>query len=230
MDPSTDTDPSVRATADDADVLALSKLFVSVVADVLDRMGLMNQAMNHRIRPVFRSRPIVARASTMQAIPMLEILENPYEHELAAVDSITPGSAVIVATGPALEVAVWGELLATRAMRRGAVGAIVDGGVRDVAALERLEFPTFSASVSPNDSRGRLHVISYQEPIVCAGVAVRSGDIVMADADGAVIVPFEVAAEVAEAAALKRAKEHDARADLDAGISANEVYSRHGVL
>lgn len=221
---------STTENASDDVVERLAELYVAVVADVLDRMELRQQVMDPRLRPVHGFCTIVARASTMQAVPSAAILDNPYEHELAAVDALTSGSVVVVNTGGTYDAAVWGELLATRALSNGVVGAIVDGGVRDVAGLEALEFPVFAASISANDSFGRLQVVEYQDPVICGGVAVKRDDIVMADRDGVVVVPAEVAEDVAEAAAGKQRKEVLARADLDAGHSAVDVYARHGVL
>jgi 4-hydroxy-4-methyl-2-oxoglutarate aldolase len=214
----------------DAELDRLSTLYVAVVADVLDRMSLRHQVMDSALRPVHRFTTLTARASTIQAVPSAEILDNPYEHELAAVDALTPGSVAVINTGGTYDAAVWGELLATRAISSGAVGAIVDGGARDIAGLEALEFPVFAASVSANDSYGRLQVIGSQEPVICGGVAVRPGDVVMADRDGVVVIPSDVAGAVAEEAARKQRKESAARDDLTAGVSAVDVYERHGVL
>ncbi len=225
------TDPNRDgAPVEDPVVTRLRGLYVAVVADVLDRMDLRHQVMAPGMRPVHAVCEIVARASTMQAVPSRVILDNPYEHELAAVDAVARGSVVVVNTGGVYDAAVWGELLTTRAMGRGAVGAIVDGGVRDVTAMERLSFPVFSMTVSANDSFGRMQVIDSTDPIVCGGVPVRGGDIVMADRDGVVVVPAEVAEEVAALAEGKRRKEAQARTELGAGASAAEVYGRHGVL
>lgn len=214
----------------DHEIELLSGLYVAVVADVADRMGLRHQVMSHAVRPVHRFATIVARAATIQAVPSGEIPDNPYEHELAAVDGLPRGSVAVVNTGGVYDAAVWGELLATRAIESGAVGAIVDGGVRDVAGLEALEFPVFATSISANDSYGRMQVVTSQEPVVCGGVSVRPGDVVLADRDGVIVVPAEVAGEVAEAASAKKRKESLARADLTAGASAADVYAKHGVL
>ena len=201
-----------------------------MVADVLDRLGLTDQVMDAHIRPIHQPCAIAARASTIQAVESRELVDNPYEHELGAVDAIVPGSVVILSTGRCYDAAVWGELLATRARHRGAAGAIVDGGVRDTAALERMGFPVFAASVSAKDSFGRLEVRTYQEPVVCGNVPVRRDDIVLADPDGVVVVPQELGEEVGRAAAGKRQKELLAQADLASGVSAGDVYRRHGVL
>jgi 4-hydroxy-4-methyl-2-oxoglutarate aldolase len=224
------SDGSHTTTDDDEDVVRLGGLPVALVADVLDRMDLRRQVMSPAIRLVSGRGIIVARASTVQGVASAELPENPYEHELSAIDAVTHGSVVVVSTGGVYDAAIWGELLATRATHRGAVGAVIDGGVRDTVALEKMGFTVFAASVSPNDSFGRVQVTESQRPVICGGVAVRAGDIVLADRDGVVVVPAEVTSDVAEAAAAKRRKEAVALAELAAGASASDVYARHGVL
>jgi len=219
-----------HAHTPDPEVELLSGLYVAVVADVLDRMSLRNQVMEPGMRPVHRFTTVVGRAATIQAVRSAEILENPYEHELAAVDAMGAGTVAVVNTGGAYDAAVWGELLSTRAIQSGAIGAIVDGGVRDLTGLEALEFPVFAISISANDSYGRMQVVASGEPVVCGGVAVHEGDVVMGDRDGVVVIPAAVAAEVAAEAARKKRKESLARADLVDGASAVDVYARHGVL
>jgi 4-hydroxy-4-methyl-2-oxoglutarate aldolase len=102
--------------------------------------------------------------------------------------------------------------------------------VRDVAALRGLGLPTFAGAVSANDSRGRIAVRQWGEPVSCAGVSVAVGDLVLADADGVVAIPGAIAEETVAAAEEKRDKEELARRLLAEGVSAAEVWQRHGVL
>ena len=161
-----------------------------MLADVLDRLGRRSQAMEHAVRPLQGGPVSVAgRAFTIAAIASDEVLENPYEHELAAVDATPPGAVVVLATGGLLDVAVWGELLTTRMLARGGVGVVTDGGIRDVAGIRRLGVPSFAAAITPRDSFGRALVTGWGEPVTCAGVAVAPGDLVRGDEDGVVVVP-----------------------------------------
>src|SRR5262249_56367564 len=93
-----------------------------------------------------------------------------------------------------------------------------------------LGFSTFAAAVSANDSRGRVAVRAWGSPVVCAGVSVAGGDLVLADADGVVVVPRDAAEEMLSAAEEKRDKEELARRLLAEGMSAAEVWERHRVL
>ena len=213
------------------DVVArLSRLSVAVVADVLDRLGFRSQVMNHRIRPLTERHAIAGRAYPVQAVPMSVISDNPYEHEIAAIDAVPSGTVVVIATGGCYDAAIWGELLCTRAAVRGATGAVIDGAVRDLSGLNELNYPTFAAAVSASDSRGRLAVVSYGSPIACAGVSVSSSDLVLGDLDGVVVVPSGAAEDVLVEAEAKRSKEHIAHELLADGASIADVYARHHVL
>jgi 4-hydroxy-4-methyl-2-oxoglutarate aldolase len=215
---------------DDAQIYRLGRLAVALLGDVLDRLDRRSQVLAHNIRPTTGPPRMVGRAFTIAAEASSVIADDPYARELAAVDAIPPGSVVVIATDGALDAAIWGELLATRALARGAVGVVTDGAVRDLSRLDALAFPTFAASVSANDSFGRLSVVDFGAPVRCAGVTVESGDLLLADLDGVVVVPAALASAALDAAEQKLAKEAAALAALAAGVSAAEVYARFGVL
>lgn len=204
---------------------------VAALADVVDRLGHRSQVMNSTMRPVVYTQPIVGPAFTIQAVAHPALSERPYEKELAAVDAIPDGSVVVFSAGGMMETGIWGELLSTRALSRGAVGAVIDGGVRDILGMRQLAFPVFASAVHAADSYGRAEVVSFNEPILCGGVAVRPGDLVAADLDGVVVIPAEVADQCLSDAQSKLDKEDKARAMLrDDGASVQETYARHGVL
>jgi hypothetical protein len=137
----------------DPEVDRLAALPVSALADVLDRLDHRSQTMEHAVRPLQGGLVSLAgRAFTIAASASEELLENPYEHELAAVDATPPGAVVVLATGGLLDVAVWGDLLTTRMLARGGVGVVTDGGIRDVAGIRDLGVPAFSAAITPRDS------------------------------------------------------------------------------
>jgi regulator of RNase E activity RraA len=221
----------VASTPADPEVTRLAALPVSVLADVLDRLGRRSQAMAHDVRPLPGGPASVAgRAFTIAAAASDAILENPYEHELAAVDATPPGAVVVLATGGLLDVAVWGELLTTRMLARGGVGVVTDGGIRDVAGIRRLGVPSFAAAVTPRDSFGRALVTGFGERVTCAGVAVSPRDLVRGDEDGVVDVPLELAADALAAAEDKLGVERVVQDALSRGEAAADLYDRYGVL
>ena len=108
---------------------------------------------------------------------------------------------------------------------------MIDGAVRDLSGLNELvDLPTFAVAVNANDSCGRLNVVSYGSPVVCAGVGVSSSDYVLADLDGVVVVPGILAEEALVEAEAKRSMENLARDLLSHGASVADVYSRHKIL
>lgn len=226
---SSGVDPS-SVDADDG-VPKTPEFTVAVIADALDRLGHRAQVMHSVMRPIVADRPILGPAFTVQAVAQPMQSAAPYEKELAAVDAIPAGAVVVFNAGGVVEAGIWGELLSTRAIARGGVGAVIDGGVRDLAGIQRLGFPVFATVVHAADSYGRAEVVSFAEPIVCAGVAVRPGDLVAADLDGVVVIPVEVIDRCLNDAAGKLDKEEKARVMLrDDGASVREAYARHGVL
>ena len=221
----------VTRTDPDSEVARLASLPVSVIADVLDRLGRRSQAMDHTIRPIDRHAAALAgRAFTISAIASDEVLENPYERELAAVDATPAGAVVVLATGGLVEAAVWGELLTARMLAREGAGVVTDGGIRDVAALRRLGVPSFASAITPRDSMGRVLVTGYGEPVLCAGVEVSTGDLVRGDEDGVVVVPLGLAPETLAEAEGKLRVERIVREALERGETAAALYDRYGVL
>jgi regulator of RNase E activity RraA len=106
----------------------------------------------------------------------------------------------------------------------------MDGYVRDVKRIVDMGFPVFAAGMRPVDSRGRSIVIEYDTPVECAGVKVRSGDLIFADFDGVVVIPQEVAVETVARALEKVTQENLTRQGLEAGGYLRDVYARYGVL
>lgn len=203
---------------------------VALVADVLDRLGYRRQVMSPAMRPRTQAETFVGVAFPVSVLPVDSIDDEPYEREIAAIDAVPEGGVLVMAAPGCAEVGIWGELLATRATQRGGVGAVIDGGIRDILGLREMGFAVFSTSVSANDSRGRSNVVSQGEPIECAGVAVALGDVVLADPDGVVVVPAAVASAAAADAAEKDRKEALAREMLQGGASVADVWQRHRVL
>jgi 4-hydroxy-4-methyl-2-oxoglutarate aldolase len=208
------------------------KLFCSVISDCLDQVGVREQALPPRIRPLDESLVMVGRARTALYMDVYAVTpgENPYALEIALIDSLKPGEIPVFACGASGRIAPWGELLSTAAKVRGAAGALMDGGVRDIKAIRAMKFPVFHGGVAPLDSKGRGVVKAIDVPIECAGVAVSPGDLVFGDADGVVVVPQAVEAEVLELAFQKITGERNTLRDLKAGESLASVFTKYGIL
>ena len=208
-------------------------LYSAVLSDVLDDFGLTRQAMKPFVRPLDESLKMIGYARTGLFANTYEVREgeNPYEIEIALIDDLKPNDiAVLGCGGPTTRIAPWGELLTTASRKRGAVGCVTDGLVRDVRHIRELGFPVFHGGIGPLDTRGRGKMVSRDVTIECAGVTVRSGDIVFGDVDGVVVIPQDIAAKVIAAALTKVTSENKTREELENGLLLGEVYAKYGVL
>jgi regulator of RNase E activity RraA len=206
------------------------KLYAAVIADVLDDLGLRQQAMDCSLRPIGPGMVVVGRAFTVLATDVYEVPENPYEKELEAVDRLSEGDVLVATTNGSVSSGFWGELLTTAAMSKGARGAVIDGLTRDSAKIVELGFPVFIRGYSPLDSKGRTDVIAYGTPIECGGVHVRTGDVVFGDNDGVVVVPEEAAEETLRKSGEKVSGENEMRRALKDGMGVVEAYNKFGIL
>jgi len=208
------------------------KLFASLLSDVLDSLGHTEQAMPPRIRPLDEASIMVGRARTALFMDVYEVApnENPYELEIALIDSLKPDDIPVFACGATGRIAPWGELLSTASHVRGAAGALMDGMVRDIKAIRAMNFPVFHGGIGPLDSKGRGKIMALDVPIECAGVRVCPGDLIFGDADGVIVIPQAIE-EAALAAAFEKLRgEHSTLADLRAGQKLGDVYAKYGIL
>ncbi len=209
------------------------RLYAAVLSDVLDGMGLREQAMRPFVRPLDEASLLFGRARTGLYMPVYSVREgeNPYDVEIALVDDLKPGDvAVFACGGPTDRIAPWGELLSTASRARGAVGCVTDGLVRDIRAIRSMDFPVFHGGIGPLDSKGRGKMMDADVPVVCGGVLVHPGDYVFGDADGVVVIPAGAAEEAFTTALAKVEAENTTRDELAAGAKLGDVFRKYGVL
>jgi 4-hydroxy-4-methyl-2-oxoglutarate aldolase len=209
-----------------------SVLFSAVLSDCLDHCGVTKQALPSRIRPLDTASVMVGRARTAAFMEVYHVAEgvNPYELEIALIDSLQPGEIPVFACSNPLRVAPWGELLSTASQVRGAAGALMDGCVRDIKPIITMGFPVFHGGIAPLDSRGRAKIMALDIPIECAGVPVAHGDLIFGDADGVVVVPQAVEKQVLDLAFEKVKGERSTLQDLRRGDKLADVFARYGIL
>jgi 4-hydroxy-4-methyl-2-oxoglutarate aldolase len=199
--------------ADTAAVKTLSTFGVATVHEAMGRLGLATPTL----RPAYPGARLCG--------PALTVLTQPGDNWMlhVAAEQIQPGDVVVVACTTDSCDGFFGELLATSFKVRGAAGLVIDGGCRDVKELEAMSFPVFCKAIS---ARGTVKATlgSVNIPIVCAGVQVEPGDVVIADADGVVVVPRERAVEVAAASAAREQREATNRARLASGELGLDIY------
>lgn len=207
------------------------QLSVPLLCDALDALGLTRQSPRLPLMPVtVQGSLLIGRAKTLLWADMAHEDPKPYELELAAIDSCEADDVLVCAASGSMRSGIWGELLSTAARNRRCAGVIVDGAVRDVTKMQLMQFPVFARGTSPYDSRNRQRVIDYDVVVELDGVRVAPGDIIAADADGIVVLPMAVEAQVIASAWRKANAENKVREAVASGMSAAEAYHTFGVL
>ncbi|MEZ5355176.1 MAG: RraA family protein [Bryobacteraceae bacterium] len=207
--------------------LARKELFTAVVGDVMDKLGFRRQFLPPRIQPLDRSMVTIGRAMTVLEADCFE--DSGFGLMFEALDGLTKNE-VYVCGGASPRYALWGELMSIRAMRCGAVGAIMDGYSRDTRGILALRFPCFSHGAYAQDQGPRGKVIAYRVPIEMNGVRIESGDIVFGDLDGVCVVPRQAEEAVFTAAIEKARGEKTVRKALERGMSARDAFNKFGIL
>src|SRR6218665_1232972 len=206
------------------DIIAAFELVATAsVADAVDKVCGQRGYLDHEIKPRINDRRVVGPAATVVEVATDEFL--PPTHALDLIDEAPAGSVICIAIAGEANVAVWGGLMTAGAFANKHVGAVLDGGVRDIAEIRRDDdFPVFARSVSPATTLGRFKTVASQVPALVGGVMIHPGDIIVADIDGVVVVPQAQAEAV-----LAMAQEIDVRELEQAKLIVAEKSLRKGL-
>ncbi|MBI3681707.1 MAG: RraA family protein [Acidobacteria bacterium] len=218
--------------------LARKELFVAVVGDVMDKLGLRSQFLPPQIQPLTRDMAAIGRAMPVLSVDLMDVdlsdahnpvAAKPFGLMMEALDSLRPGE-IYLCTGSSPAYALWGELMSARAVRCGAAGAVLNGYTRDLRGIVELKFPVFCFGSYAQDQSARGKVVDYRIGVQVGQAIIAPGDILFGDCDGVCVVPRKAEEEVFLAAIEKARGEKTVRKEIEAGMPAMEAFEKYGIL
>jgi regulator of RNase E activity RraA len=200
------------------------------ISDILDSMGLAGAIPGSVLRPVIPGKKIAGPAVTLRYVPERLTPARSFQEKarakLADRDAYAltePGDVVVIDGGGRAEVSAMGGLSTIVAKRYGLAGNIVDCGVRDVGEMRALDYPVWSRGITPISGKFRFEALEVNGPVVCAGVSVHPGDLMVADDTGVVVVPQEFIQTVVRRAIETSKKEQRLIEAIEEGSSTEEI-------
>src|SRR6202789_191311 len=200
-------DGAVYANDPSAMIAGYRHVEVSSVSDAIEQLTGQRMYMSHHMQPIFTTK-FAGYAVTVKLAKEENHDPNALAGMLSAIDQGAKDSVYVMSVEDGANIAGMGGLMGTAMSSREFAGAVIDGGVRDVAYLRKIGFPVYASGIVPSTSAGHYRVAGTGIPIVCDGVRVNAGDIVAADSDGVVVAPRAIAAKVLILAQQLDFKEH----------------------
>lgn len=221
MKPKDDTERSRR----------LGSLYTGAVADVLDEIGLHDQCLPADIRPLEPTMKVAGPVYTVRGRARhYDDGTDPRYKQMDMLDAIIPGSVVVIDPGEEAKAAHWGELMSNTARAKGAVGAVIAGGLRDTPQILQIGFPVFRRFHSPLTAVYRFDITDFDVPLRIGGVGIAPGDFILGDVDGILVLPAAVVDQVLEQAESIREREDIVRDALQEGGSIRDLFEKYRVF
>jgi regulator of RNase E activity RraA len=222
-------DPSVYANDPAAMIAAYRHVEVSSVSDAIEQTTGKRMYMTHRMQPIFTTK-FAGYAVTVKLVKEENHDPNALTPMLSTIDNGAKDSVYVMTIQDGADIAGMGGLMGTAMSARDFAGAIIDGGVRDVAYLRKIGFPVYATGINPATSAGHYRAVSAGGPATCDGVQVNAGDIVAADSDGVVVVPRDIAPKILVLSQQLDFKEHSMYAYIENTKSIEEAVKKFGRL
>jgi regulator of RNase E activity RraA len=217
-----------NAQSDDNLIADFRRVEVASVSDALEQLSGKRMYMSHRMHPIFTTK--FAGFARTVVLKKDEGNNDPaaLNGMLQAIDDGSTDSVYVMVVEDGQDIAGMGGLMGTAMLSRGYAGAVIDGGVRDVAYLRKIGFPVYATGIVPSTSLHHYRFGGSQMPVTCDGVVVNAGDIVTADGDGVVVVPRAQAEKVLALAQQMDFKEHSMYAVIEQMRSIVEAVKKFG--
>ena len=203
-------------------------LYTGAIADVLDEMGVGVGALPRELVPLASGMRIAGPIFAIEGRSHPDMDHDASMRKILTMLSAVPSGHVAVYQPDDDASSHLGELSAEALQRAGCIGAVIDGGCRDVGHILDLGFPVFCRYVTPIDAVGRWEVLRYGHSVSIGGVHIATGDYLVADRDGAIVVPAEIAERVLEQAERVASTENEVRDAVRFGLAPLDAYERHG--
>ena len=205
-----------------------SVIYTGAISDVLDEMGYRNQVLPPAIQGLTMDQKIAGVAMTVEGQPTDSVdPEVIYIPILQMLGDLKCGDVIVSQPHESLS-AHFGELSCESARFRGARGAVIDGGARDIDYILKLGFPVFCRYRTPTDVVGRWKVVSYGQPIQIGGVGIERGDFIVGDKDGVLVIPKEITLQVLEKSEEVVNTEDLVRKAILQGVHPVEAFRKYG--
>jgi len=209
---------------------ALRGVSTATLTTVLLKKGLRNVWLRGSLPLTGYAGRIVAPAFTLRFVPAREDLATPESwgsplSTRAAIEAMPAGCiAVADAAGGVQDAGIFGDILCARMVKRGVAGLITDGVVRDIEGVEKSGLPVFARGVAAPASVAGLTFVAWQQPVGCGGVAVFPDDLIVADRDGAVVIPQALVNDIVPAAVEQERFEAWVVGEVEAGVALPGLY------
>ena len=205
------------------------ELYTPVLCDMLDTLGYSHQFLPREIQSIRQDMMLAGRAFPTIICDVYGKQEEPLGKLVEAIDHCGEDQVYIV-TGGDHRCSYFGEIMTARLRAKKAVGAVINGPMRDTRQVLEQNFPVFCTGRDAQGSGYRNHVIAYNVPVEIGNILISPGDLIFGDIDGVVIIPREIEQKALEVTLERVRGEVETRKAIDEGMSAIEAVKRFGVF